>query len=123
MHSDNTISLSENESFLRMEAQRVSDGRGRSPCGEERAIATAGAIFSFLLAIKLALLAWNIFVQHNHPLADAPADGPLFLCGGDLLVCIGVAMLVLLTYRLDAAAHGKKFARVIGRVLRTFLYV
>jgi len=84
--------------------------------GDEAALATAGAVFTFLLATKLSLLLWNVLIKRSHPLADLPADGVLYLAGWDLLLCLGLAVVFYIVHLLEPARS--RAAHVIGRTVR-----
>ena len=90
--------------------------RGRTDDRDDRAIARATALFTFLLALKLCLLLWNILVKQKYPLADVPVDGIFYLVGADLLFCFGVA---LGSATLDHfSGLGGGWGRTAGRVPR-----
>jgi phosphoglycerol transferase MdoB-like AlkP superfamily enzyme len=87
---------------------------------DERAIARATALFSFLLLLKVCLLLWNVLVKRKHPLADVPVDGMFFLIGADLLFCLGVAGVSLLVDSL-CGIEGR-WGRISGRVAWGLIY-
>jgi phosphoglycerol transferase MdoB-like AlkP superfamily enzyme len=83
---------------------------------DHAAIATAAALFTFLLATKLSLLLWHVFVKGNRPLADVPADGVLYLAGWDLLLCLNLAVVFFAMHVLER--RDSRIARAIGKVAR-----
>ncbi|HYO11126.1 MAG TPA: sulfatase-like hydrolase/transferase [Tepidisphaeraceae bacterium] len=95
--------------------------RGQKSGRDECAIASAIAIFSFLLLGKLCLLLWNLAFKGRRPLADVPWDGLLLIVGTDLLLCFCLAAAVLLSYRIAALFNGR--LEVPMRVVRGLAFV
>jgi hypothetical protein len=69
-----------------------------------------------LLATKLSLLLWHVFVKGSRPLADVPTDGVFYLAGWDLLFCFAVAVCFFAMHLLEP--RDSRVARVIGTVAR-----
>ncbi|MEA2707940.1 MAG: hypothetical protein QOF78_541, partial [Phycisphaerales bacterium] len=82
---------------------------------DEAAIATAAALFTFLLATKISLLLWHLFIKGSRPLADIPRDGVLYLAGWDLLLCLGVAIVCYVLHLIEPRGRGWHIA---GTLLR-----
>ncbi|MCC6423366.1 MAG: sulfatase-like hydrolase/transferase [Phycisphaerales bacterium] len=65
-------------------------------------LAAAGCLLIFLAILKIYLLIWYWRMRDINPLADLPADGVLYLCGADLILCF----LLAIFYRaLQTASH------------------
>ncbi len=94
--------------------------RGPTSEKDDRAIARATALFSFLLVAKLCLLLWNLFVKHKYPLADVPADGIVFLIGADLLLCLSVAGASVVVDSLGGV--GGRWGKIVSRVAWGLIY-
>src|SRR5215218_5193988 len=90
--------------ILGMEGRNAGPTRGPTISGEESAIAVAAGVFTFLLATKISLLLWHLFVKRSRPLADVPADGVLYLAGFDLLLCLGLAIVFFVTHLMEPRA-------------------
>src|SRR5262245_13580573 len=100
-----------------MEGRLTGSMRGpTSSGGDERALAVAGALFTFLLATKISLLLWHLLIKRSSPLADVPADGVLYLAGFDLLLCFGLAVVFYAIHRLEPARS--RAAHIIGKIVR-----
>ena len=84
--------------------------------GDERALAVAAGLFTFLLAVKISLLLWHLLIKHSSPLADVPADGVLYLAGFDLLLCFGLAIFFYAIHLMEPARS--RAAHVIGKIVR-----
>jgi phosphoglycerol transferase MdoB-like AlkP superfamily enzyme len=95
---------------------RRASGLTLSATRDEVALATAAGVFTFLLATKVSLLAWNVFVKGSRPLADVPADGVLYLAGWDLLFCLGLAVALFVVHSMEPATS--RVAHVIGKLVR-----
>src|SRR5207253_7159477 len=66
------------------------------------------------------LFLWLVLVKRHHPLADVPADGPIYLLGPDLFICLLVALAVLA--RREAGSRGGKVGAGIARLARGLIY-
>lgn len=55
-------------------------------------VAAAGCLLIFLGGLKIYLLIWYWRMRGINPLADLPADGVMYLCGADLLLCFLLAI-------------------------------
>src|SRR6478672_11331902 len=100
-----------------MEGRTTGPTRGpTSSGGDESAIAVAGALFTFLLGVKLSLLLWHLLIKRSSPLADVPVDGVLYLAGFDLLLCLGLAVVFYAIHLMEPARS--RAGHVIGKLVR-----
>src|SRR2546423_5373927 len=103
-----------------MDGERCRSSGQPTSVHDERAIAAAMALFSFFLATKICLFLWLVLVKRHHPLADVPADGPIYLLGPDLFICLLVALAVLALR--EAGSRGGKVGAGIARLARGLIY-